>query len=40
MIVVMKSGTPSVEIEQISKEIHSWNLIPEKCVGHHKMVIG
>jgi 3-deoxy-7-phosphoheptulonate synthase len=40
MIVVMKSGPLSGEIERISKEIHSWNLIPEKCVGHHKVVIG
>jgi 3-deoxy-7-phosphoheptulonate synthase len=40
MIVVMKSGTSSGEIERISKEIRSWNITPEKCVGHHKVVIG
>jgi len=36
----MKSGTTSGEIERISKEIRSWNITPEKCVGHHKVVIG
>lgn len=40
MIVVMKSGTPAVEIERVSKEICSWNITPEKCVGRHKVVIG
>ena len=40
MIVVMKSGAPSGEIERISQEIRSWNITPEKSVGHHKVVIG
>ena len=40
MIVVMKSGTPALEIERVSQEICHWNITPEKCVGHHKVVIG
>ncbi|MBR8838435.1 MAG: 3-deoxy-7-phosphoheptulonate synthase [Stigonema ocellatum SAG 48.90 = DSM 106950] len=40
MIVVMKSGTPVIEIERLSQEILRWNIIPEKCVGVHKTVIG
>lgn len=39
MIVVMKSGTPLLEIERVSQEIRSWNITPEKCIGHHKVVI-
>lgn len=40
MIVVMKSGSPSEEIERIIKEIRSWNITPEKSIGQHKVVIG
>jgi len=40
MIVVMKSGTSEVEVERISKEIRTWNIIPEKILGQHKGVIG
>lgn len=40
MIVVMKYGTPATEIERISQEICSWNIIPEKCIGIQKVVIG
>ena len=40
MIIVMKSGTPVGEIERISQEVCRWNLIAEKIVGKHKVVIG
>ena len=40
MIVVMKSGTPSAEIERVSQEIRSWDITPEKLEGTHKVVIG
>jgi 3-deoxy-7-phosphoheptulonate synthase len=40
MIVVMKSGTPAIEIERISQELCHQNITPEKCVGQHKVVIG
>jgi 3-deoxy-7-phosphoheptulonate synthase len=40
MIVVMKSGSPSEEIERIIQEIRSWNITPEKSVGQHKVAIG
>ncbi len=40
MIVVMKSGTPEVEIERVSKEFRSWNITPEKIPGKQKVVIG
>ena len=40
MIVVMKQGTPVEEIERVSQELYHWNLIPEKCIGQHKTVIG
>lgn len=40
MIVVMKSGTPEGEIEQICQEIRNWNITPEKIIGKHKGVIG
>jgi 3-deoxy-7-phosphoheptulonate synthase len=40
MILVMKFGTPAEEIERIRKELGSWNIIPEKSVGHQKVVIG
>ena len=40
MIVVMKSGTPDLEIRRLSQELTSWGLTPEKIVGQHKVVIG
>ena len=40
MIVVMKSGTPDVEISRVSEELSTWGLSPEKIVGQHKVVIG
>ncbi|KYC36773.1 3-deoxy-7-phosphoheptulonate synthase [Scytonema hofmannii PCC 7110] len=40
MIVVMKSGSPSEEIERIIQEIRNWNITPEKSIGQHKVVIG
>ncbi|MCU0516475.1 MAG: 3-deoxy-7-phosphoheptulonate synthase [Oscillatoria sp. Prado101] len=40
MIIVMKSGTPEVEIDRINSELETWNLTPEKIVGKHKVVIG
>ncbi|GAB1542204.1 3-deoxy-7-phosphoheptulonate synthase [Scytonema sp. NUACC21] len=40
MIVVMKSGSVSEEIERIIQEIQSWNITPVKSVGQHKVVIG
>ena len=39
MIVVMKSGTPSVEIERVIQEVRRWNITPEKTVGNNKVVI-
>ena len=40
MIVVMKVGSPEVEIERVSQELTLWGLAPEKIVGKHKVVIG
>ena len=40
MIVVMKSGTPEVEVERVNKAIRSSSITPEKSVGAHKVVIG
>lgn len=40
MIVVMKVGSPEIEIERISQEFISWGLNPEKIVGTHKIVLG
>lgn len=40
MIVVMKVGSPEVEINRISEELSSWGLTPEKIIGKHKVVIG
>ena len=40
MIVVMKVGSPTAEIERISQEFVNWGLSPEKIVGKHKVVIG
>lgn len=40
MIIIMKIGSPSTEIERVSKELLSWNITPDKSVGNHKVVIG
>lgn len=40
MIVVMKVGTPELEIERVSTELQEWGLTPEKIIGKHKVVIG
>ncbi len=40
MIVVMKVGSPDVEIERLDRELQAWGLTPEKIVGKHKVVIG
>ena len=41
MIVVMKVGSPEVEINRINEELRTtWGLTPEKIVGKHKVVIG
>lgn len=40
MIVVMKVGTPEVEIDRVGDELTTWGLSPEKIVGQHKVVIG
>lgn len=40
MIVVMKVGSPELEIERVSQEFQEWGLQPEKIVGKHKVVLG
>jgi 3-deoxy-7-phosphoheptulonate synthase len=40
MIIVMKSGAPTDEIEQICEEMRNRGFTPEKIVGSHKVVIG
>ncbi|NER49613.1 MAG: 3-deoxy-7-phosphoheptulonate synthase [Symploca sp. SIO1A3] len=40
MIVVMKVGSPEVELSRISQELKQWGLNPEKIVGKHKVVLG
>jgi len=40
MIVVMKVGSPEVELSRISQELKGWGLTPEKIVGKHKVVLG
>ncbi len=40
MIIVMKSGTPTDEIERICEEMNAQGFTPEKIVGTHKVVIG
>lgn len=40
MIVVMKIGSPEVEIARISEELLAKGLTPEKIVGKHKVVLG
>ncbi|MCC5642584.1 3-deoxy-7-phosphoheptulonate synthase [Nostoc sp. CHAB 5824] len=40
MIVVMKTHTPSAEIESLVQEFRSWNLTPETIESNNKVVIG
>jgi 3-deoxy-7-phosphoheptulonate synthase len=40
MIIVMKSGAPTDEIERICEEMSGRGFTPEKIVGSHKVVIG
>ncbi|MGJ3251500.1 MAG: 3-deoxy-7-phosphoheptulonate synthase [Elainellaceae cyanobacterium] len=40
MIVVMKVGTPDVEISNLCEELQTWGLTPEKIIGKHKTVLG
>lgn len=40
MIVVMKVGTPELEIARVNEEFSERGLTPEKIVGKHKVVIG
>ncbi len=40
MIVVMKVGSPEVEVARVCQELASWGLTPEKIVGKHKVVLG
>jgi 3-deoxy-7-phosphoheptulonate synthase len=40
MIIVMKPKTPAIEIQRISEEISGWNIIAEKSIGKHQVVIG
>jgi len=40
MIVVMKVGTPELEIVRVNEEFTERGLTPEKIVGKHKVVIG
>jgi 3-deoxy-7-phosphoheptulonate synthase len=39
MIVVMKVGSPTEEIDRITTELSDWGLTPEKIIGQHKVVI-
>ncbi len=40
MIVVMKAGTPELEVNRVCDELITWGLSPEKIIGKHKVVIG
>ncbi len=40
MIVVMKVGSPELEINRICGELETWGLTPEKIIGKHKVVVG
>ncbi len=40
MIVVMKVGTPTAEVDRVSEEFRALGLEPEKIVGKHKTVLG
>ncbi|MEH2458904.1 3-deoxy-7-phosphoheptulonate synthase [Nostoc sp.] len=40
MIVIMKTHTPSAEIQNIIQECRNWNLTPETIESNNKVVIG
>lgn len=40
MIIVMKSDSPSTEIERVINEFRDSNITPEKRIGKHKTIIG
>jgi 3-deoxy-7-phosphoheptulonate synthase len=40
MIIVMKTGTPDLEIQRIDQELRTWNITPEKILGNQKVTIG
>ncbi|MEB3282791.1 MAG: 3-deoxy-7-phosphoheptulonate synthase [Lyngbya sp.] len=40
MIIVLKPGTPTLEIERLQEELTSLNLTLEKITGKHRIVIG
>lgn len=40
MIVVMKVGSPEVEVARVCQDLTTWGLTPEKIVGKHKVVLG
>ena len=40
MIIVLKTGTPDVEVKRIAEEMQSQGLTSEKIVGTHNVVIG
>lgn len=40
MIIVMKPGTPAMEIERVRQEVCRSNLTTEKILGKHKVVMG
>jgi 3-deoxy-7-phosphoheptulonate synthase len=40
MIVVMKIGAPSEEVDRLNQEFQAWGLLPETIIGKHKTVIG
>ena len=40
MIVVMRIGSPEVEITRVCQDLTTWGLTPEKIVGKHKVVLG
>ncbi len=40
MIVIMKSGTPAVEIESVIQSLKMFSVQPEKLLGTQKVVIG
>lgn len=40
MIVMMKSGTPLIEIEAVMQALKQFNVQPEKLIGKQKVVIG
>ena len=40
MIIVMNPDTPVVETERIIQELQEFDVVPEKIVGQHKVIIG